>query len=119
MPGATCRMCIPHHRTVGIRSSTDGLSAALTVATVVAQRLATGGIRVRGISGDNGTRRGRSAMGEHREHTERFTDEEFAFLRHVRFGELPARVAPADMVETAETDPPPEEPGQPPVRREW
>jgi hypothetical protein len=58
-------------------------------------------------------------MGEDRGHTEQFTDEEFAFLRHVRFGELPARVAPADLVETAEADPPHEEPQQPPVRREW
>ncbi|MET7418397.1 hypothetical protein [Dactylosporangium sp. NPDC005555] len=39
----------------------------------------------------------------------RFTDPEMAFLRHVRFGELPARVRPSDMVELAETDP----------RRDW
>ncbi|RZU76377.1 hypothetical protein EV384_5026 [Micromonospora kangleipakensis] len=58
-------------------------------------------------------------MGEDRGHTDRSTDEEFEVLRHVRFGELPARVAPADQVETAETDPPHEEPEQPPVRREW
>jgi hypothetical protein len=58
-------------------------------------------------------------MGEDRGHTERLTDEEFARLRHVRFGELPARVEPADLVETAETDPPHEELEQPPVRREW
>jgi len=36
---------------------------------------------------------------------ERFTDEEMAFLRFVRFGELPARVLPEDRVELVETDP--------------
>ncbi|GAB3857638.1 hypothetical protein ACFPIJ_18335 [Dactylosporangium cerinum] len=39
----------------------------------------------------------------------RFTDPELAFLRHARFGELPARVRPADMIELVETDP----------RRDW
>jgi hypothetical protein len=34
-----------------------------------------------------------------------FTDEELAFLRHVRFGELPARVLPEDQVQLVETDP--------------
>ncbi|MEV4657806.1 hypothetical protein [Micromonospora sp. NPDC049301] len=59
-------------------------------------------------------------MVEDRGHTERLTDAEFARLRHVRFGELPAGVAPAeDLVETVDTDPPHEEPEQPPVRREW
>ncbi|WP_327009450.1 hypothetical protein OHA72_20730 [Dactylosporangium sp. NBC_01737] len=38
-----------------------------------------------------------------------FTDPDLAFLRHVRFGELPGRVRPADMVELVETDP----------RRDW
>jgi hypothetical protein len=38
-----------------------------------------------------------------------FTDPDLAFLRHARFGELPARVRPADMVEMAETEP----------RRDW
>lgn len=33
---------------------------------------------------------------------EKFTDEESAFLRHVRFGELPPRPAPEDL--TAETE---------------
>jgi hypothetical protein len=37
---------------------------------------------------------------------EHFTDEELAFLRHVRFGELPPRVKPEDYVELQETDPP-------------
>ncbi|MFG2044314.1 hypothetical protein [Dactylosporangium sp. NPDC048998] len=35
---------------------------------------------------------------------ERFTDAELAFLRHVRFGELPERVLPEDRVELAETE---------------
>ncbi|MFJ8579171.1 hypothetical protein [Micromonospora sp. NPDC093277] len=59
-------------------------------------------------------------MGEDRERTERSTDEEFARLRHVRFGELPARVPPTeDLIETVDTDPAHEEPPQPQVRREW
>jgi hypothetical protein len=37
--------------------------------------------------------------------TERFTDEEAAFLRRVRFGELPFRVRPEDRVELTETEP--------------
>lgn len=35
---------------------------------------------------------------------ESFTDEEYAFLRHVRFGELPPRVRPEDRVELTETE---------------
>ena len=35
----------------------------------------------------------------------RFTDEEAAFLRHVRFGELPHRVLPEERVELVETEP--------------
>jgi hypothetical protein len=50
---------------------------------------------------------------------DRSTDEDFALLRHAKFGELPDRVAPEDMVETADADPAHEEPQQPPVRREW
>ena len=34
-----------------------------------------------------------------------FTDEELAFLRHARFGELPRPVRPDEMVESVETDP--------------
>jgi hypothetical protein len=34
-----------------------------------------------------------------------FSDEELAFLRHARFGELPARVSPDDRVELIEVDP--------------
>lgn len=45
-------------------------------------------------------------MGDH-DHADRitFTDEEAAFLRHVRFGELPGRVPPAERREAIETDP--------------
>ncbi len=39
----------------------------------------------------------------------RFTDEDAAFLRHVRFGELPARVRPDERVELIETE----------ARRDW
>ncbi|WP_162907920.1 hypothetical protein [Allorhizocola rhizosphaerae] len=38
-----------------------------------------------------------------------FTDEELAFLRHVRFGELPQPVRPEDYVATVETEAPMEE----------
>ncbi|MEU8074399.1 hypothetical protein AB0B31_03050 [Catellatospora citrea] len=43
---------------------------------------------------------------------EKFTDEESAFLRHVRFGELPPRPAPEDLTTTteSETDPRPHTP---------
>ncbi|MFI7490163.1 hypothetical protein ACIBXA_17460 [Micromonospora echinaurantiaca] len=34
-----------------------------------------------------------------------FTDEEYAFLRHVRFGELPRPARPEERVELTETDP--------------
>ncbi|MFC4017006.1 hypothetical protein ACFOW4_03475 [Micromonospora sp. GCM10011542] len=34
-----------------------------------------------------------------------FTDDEYAFLRHVRFGELPPAVRPEERVELTETDP--------------
>jgi hypothetical protein len=36
--------------------------------------------------------------------TERFTDEEAAFLRHVRFGALPPRVPNEDLIEGTETE---------------
>jgi hypothetical protein len=35
-----------------------------------------------------------------------FTEEEAAFLRFVRFGELPPRILPTDLAETVETEPP-------------
>ncbi|MGQ0840191.1 hypothetical protein [Actinokineospora sp.] len=50
---------------------------------------------------------------------ERFTDEEFAFLRFVRFGELPPRVLPADLVELKETDPAPDYPNLAFDATEW
>jgi hypothetical protein len=34
-----------------------------------------------------------------------FTDEEWAFLRYVRFGELPRRVRTDELVELQETEP--------------
>ncbi|MCI4066555.1 hypothetical protein MRQ36_29955 [Micromonospora sp. R77] len=39
------------------------------------------------------------------EPTDSFTDEEYAFLRHVRFGELPPAVRPEDRTELTETEP--------------
>jgi hypothetical protein len=38
------------------------------------------------------------------EPTESFTDAEYAFLRHVRFGELPPAVRPEERVELTETE---------------
>jgi len=43
-------------------------------------------------------------MHEDHEPTEQFTDEEAAFLRHVRFGELPPRVLPSEIVQLVETE---------------
>ncbi|MCW3844117.1 hypothetical protein ONA70_28905 [Micromonospora yasonensis] len=53
------------------------------------------------------------------EPSESFTDDEYAFLRHVRFGELPPAVRPEDRVALTETDPRrdrPEPAGEP---EEW
>jgi hypothetical protein len=50
---------------------------------------------------------------------ERFTDEELAFLRFVRFGRLPERVAPAEFVVLVETDLPDELPEQAFDPRKW
>ena len=58
-------------------------------------------------------------MSDDRDYVERFTDDELAFLRHVRFGELPSRIAWEDLVAVTETDLAHEEPQQPAVRREW
>ncbi|GHF00706.1 hypothetical protein GCM10017786_36960 [Amycolatopsis deserti] len=38
--------------------------------------------------------------------SERFTDEELDFLRFARFGELPPRVRPDELVEVVETEQP-------------
>jgi hypothetical protein len=43
-------------------------------------------------------------MTEEAARSEQFTDEEMAFLRHARFGELPPRVRPEDRVEGTETE---------------
>jgi hypothetical protein len=43
-------------------------------------------------------------VGEDRESAEVFTEEELSFLRHARFGQLPARVLPEEMVESVESD---------------
>jgi hypothetical protein len=54
----------------------------------------------------------RWTMAEEPEAAEQFTDEELAFLRFVRFGELPPRIHPSDLVELVESDPCPEVPEQ-------
>ncbi|GII84346.1 hypothetical protein Ssi03_23360 [Sphaerisporangium siamense] len=43
---------------------------------------------------------------------EQFSAEEYAFLRYVRFGTLPERVRPSEMVEVVATDRPQEVPDQ-------
>jgi hypothetical protein len=48
----------------------------------------------------------------------RFTDEEAAFLRHVRFGELPSPVRPEDRVELIETEPRRDVPDPEPIGRD-
>jgi hypothetical protein len=58
-------------------------------------------------------------MADKRRSRERFTDDEAAFLRHVRFGELPARVPPSDYVELVETDTPHEIERQAFDARDW
>ncbi len=53
--------------------------------------------------------------------TSRFTDDESAFWRHVRFGELPARIRPEERVELTETEDPRDVPphlGDPDVWRQ-
>ena len=44
-------------------------------------------------------------MAEDGASTERFTDEELDFLRHVRFGALPPRILPEARFEVIETEP--------------
>ena len=53
------------------------------------------------------------------EPAESFTDEEYAFLRHVRFGELPVRVRPEERIESAETEFPPDRPDPVGGESEW
>ena len=58
-------------------------------------------------------------MTDDHEPRERFTDEELAFLRHARFGELPARVLPSELVVLVETEQPEGLPRQAFDPREW
>jgi hypothetical protein len=58
-------------------------------------------------------------MSQDRVQSEPQTEQELADLRQTRFGHLPDRVRPEDLVETKEADAAPEEPVQPMVRREW
>ncbi|MGR6319679.1 hypothetical protein Q2K19_27500 [Micromonospora soli] len=53
------------------------------------------------------------------EPTESFTDEEYAFLRHVRFGELPPAVRPEDRVELTETEPRRDRPDPAGAQHDW
>ncbi|GIF62454.1 hypothetical protein Ais01nite_04890 [Asanoa ishikariensis] len=48
-----------------------------------------------------------------------FNDEEAAFLRHARFGELPPRVLPDELVELQETEPRPIRPDVLPDEDVW
>ncbi|MFI6128416.1 hypothetical protein [Micromonospora sp. NPDC051141] len=48
-----------------------------------------------------------------------FTDDEYAFLRHVRFGELPAPMRPEERMEAIETDVPPGRPDPVGGESEW
>lgn len=58
-------------------------------------------------------------MIDDRESAERFTDEELAFLRFVRFGQLPARVLPDELLELASAHPRPDVPELPFDVRIW
>ncbi len=44
-------------------------------------------------------------MSEAREPRDRFSDEEWSFLRYARFGELPHRVPPDRLVEPVDAEP--------------
>ncbi len=58
-------------------------------------------------------------MAEESQSSEKFTDEEYASLRFFRFGSLPDRVLPSEMVEEVETDQPHEVPEPPLDLRTW
>jgi hypothetical protein len=58
------------------------------------------------MAGEDGTRGVTMTKNPEPEHREHFTDDELAFLRYARYGELPERVLPADLVELVETEPP-------------
>lgn len=47
-------------------------------------------------------------MDQEPQHTTQSTEEELALLRRAKFGELPAQVAPDDLIQTKETEPPQE-----------
>lgn len=53
---------------------------------------------------DNGPMDEHSEQPAERDPPRRSTDQEAAFLRHVRFGQLPGRVPPAERVELSETE---------------
>ena len=53
------------------------------------------------------------------EPAESFTDEEYAFLRHVRFGELPPAVRPEERVALTETEPRRDRPDPAGGQHEW
>ncbi|RKR85793.1 hypothetical protein BDK92_0002 [Micromonospora pisi] len=57
------------------------------------------------------------ATGE--ESVEHFSDEELAYLRHLRFGQLPPRVLPEDHVPLIETDHRPDRPEPTGGEDEW
>lgn len=52
---------------------------------------------------------------------ESFTDDEYAFLRHVRFGELPPGVRPEERVESTESETEPRRDRPDPIggQHEW
>ena len=58
-------------------------------------------------------------MSDDRDQTTARTDDDLTLQRQERFGHLPDRVRPEDVVETADTDSAHDEPEQPMVRREW
>ena len=58
-------------------------------------------------------------MSEDHERLAEFTDDDYAFLRFARFGELPPRVRPDERVELTESGHPGEPPAELEVRRGW
>jgi hypothetical protein len=58
-------------------------------------------------------------MADNHEQTETGKEKELADLRHEKFGHLPTRVLPDDLVETEEAKGPHEDPDEHLVRREW
>lgn len=58
-------------------------------------------------------------MSEQHHSAERLTDEDAAFLRHVRFGELPAHPAPEDLVAETEAETMPRRDAPPGLDNPW